>query len=171
MSVPPTHTHTCSPCCACMHGYRATTLYCRGTAMAVESASVVMVRDEIGTIPDLISLSQRCKARIRENIVLAVSIKIVFVGLALSDTLASLWIAVVVDAVSVLLVLANSGRGLRSFNSKSVDTLGHGVDDDGGGGGGMPMAISPVASAGVAAPLDEDTLTTPLVSGGQTSVI
>eukprot|EP00038_Savillea_parva_P004089 m.133971 g.133971 ORF g.133971 m.133971 type:complete len:1017 (-) comp11371_c0_seq3:78-3128(-) len=142
-----------------------------GTAMAVESASVVMVRDEIGTIPDLISLSQRCKARIRENIVLAVSIKIVFVGLALSDTLASLWIAVVVDAVSVLLVLANSGRGLRSFNSKSVDTLGHGVDDDGGGGGGMPMAISPVASAGVAAPLDEDTLTTPLVSGGQTSVI
>jgi hypothetical protein len=93
----------------------------RGTAMAVESASVVMVRDEIGMIPNLISLSQRCKQRIRENIFLAVAIKIVFVGLALSSVLTELWVAVLVDGISVLLVLANSGRGLRSFKQSTND--------------------------------------------------
>lgn len=80
--------------------------------MAVESADVVMINDDIGVLSDLLSLSQRCRRRIQENIVLAVAIKIVFVGLALSSVLAKLWVAVLVDGVSVFLVLANSRRGL-----------------------------------------------------------
>jgi hypothetical protein len=77
--------------------------------MAVESADVVILRDDIGAIPGLVALSKRCRLRIRQNIALAVSIKILFVVLALTSVLAKLWVAVLVDAISVLLV-SRSGR-------------------------------------------------------------
>ena len=96
--------------------------------MAVESADVVILRDDIGAIPGLIELSKRCRLRIRQNITLAVSIKIIFVGLALSEVLAKLWVAVLVDAISVLLVLANSRRGMGTLpGTRSGDA---GSEDD-----------------------------------------
>lgn len=92
-----------------------------GTAMAVESASVVMLRDELLAIPYLVELSVLCKLRIRQNIGAAVLIKLIFVVLALTDTLTKLWVAVLVDAVSILLVMANSRRGIVDMKETETE--------------------------------------------------
>lgn len=83
--------------------------------MAIESGDVVMLTDNLAKLPHLIKLSRNCKRRVIENIAMTITIKLVFVILALTDTVRTLWIAILVDAVSILLVMANSARGSRAL--------------------------------------------------------
>ena len=79
------------------------------TGMAMETADVVLMNDDLRRIPATIELSRRAHVVLWQNIALALSIKAAFFGLALADS-ASMWLAVLADMGVSLLVVAN---GLR----------------------------------------------------------
>ncbi|TVR05451.1 MAG: cation-translocating P-type ATPase [Spirochaetaceae bacterium] len=83
-----------------------------GTGVAVESASVVLMDDDLRKIPFLIRLSRRTRRILAENIAIALGIKALFFGLTLSGH-GSMWMAVFADMGASLLVIALGLRLLR----------------------------------------------------------
>lgn len=84
-----------------------------GSALAVTSADVVLLRDDLRLLPRLLLLSRCTQRIIRQNVCLAILPKAIVVVLALSGVVAqALWLAVVADVGSLLLVLLN---GMRPF--------------------------------------------------------
>jgi Cd2+/Zn2+-exporting ATPase len=85
-----------------------------GADIAIESADVVIMNDDLRRIPDLLRLSKRTHEVLWQNIALALGIKVVFLYLAIFDD-ASMWMAVFADMGASLLVVANGlrllGRG------------------------------------------------------------
>ena len=79
------------------------------TGMAMETADVVLMNDDLRRIPDVVDLSQRAHSVLWQNIGLALGIKVAFFALAVSGH-ASMWLAVLADMGVSLLVVAN---GLR----------------------------------------------------------
>jgi len=86
-----------------------------GTATALETADVAIMDDDPRKIADFIGLSQRAASILKQNIALALGIKAVFLGLALSGQ-ATLWMAVFADMGASLLVVFN---GLRLLPQKA----------------------------------------------------
>jgi len=80
-----------------------------GTATALETADVAIMDDDPRKIADFIGLSRRAASILKQNIALALGIKVVFLALALSGY-ATLWMAVFADMGASLLVVFN---GLR----------------------------------------------------------
>ncbi|MCC7596153.1 cadmium-translocating P-type ATPase [Janthinobacterium sp. FW305-129] len=87
-----------------------------GSDTAIETADVALMDDELGKMPEFISLSQRTRSILVQNISFAIGIKAVFFGLALAGT-ATLWMAVFADVGASLLVVANGLRLLRGSKS------------------------------------------------------
>ena len=85
-----------------------------GTATALETADVAIMDDDPRKIADFISLSRRAGSILKQNIVLALGIKIVFFALALAGH-ATLWMAVFADMGASLLVVGNGLRLLRKW--------------------------------------------------------
>ena len=83
------------------------------TGMAMETADVVLMQDDLRRIPDTIALSQRAHHVLWQNIALALGIKAAFFGLAVTGT-ASMWLAVLADMGVSLLVVANGLRLRRT---------------------------------------------------------
>src|SRR5690606_15960338 len=83
-----------------------------GTDIAIESADVVIMNDDLRRLSATIRLSRRTHAVLWQNIVLALGIKAVFLVLALAGE-ASMWMAVFADMGASLLVVANGLRMLR----------------------------------------------------------
>ncbi|WOO32825.1 cation-translocating P-type ATPase [Diaphorobacter limosus] len=79
------------------------------TAMAMETAGVVLMHDDLRRIPDTLRLAQKTHRVLWQNISLALGVKAVFFMLALLG-LATMWLAVLADMGVSLLVVAN---GLR----------------------------------------------------------
>ena len=88
-----------------------------GTDTAMETADVVLMGDSIEKLPDLLRLSRRALAVIRQNIALALALKLLFLGLTLAGH-ATLWMAVLADDGAALAVILN-GLRLLTFG-KSV---------------------------------------------------
>ncbi|MBS0293522.1 MAG: cadmium-translocating P-type ATPase [Proteobacteria bacterium] len=86
----------------------------RGTAMATETADVVLMHDDLRRIPDTIRLSQRTHHVLWQNITLALCVKAVFSMLALLG-MATMWMAVLADMGVSLLVVANGLRLRRAL--------------------------------------------------------
>ncbi|QIL72500.1 heavy metal translocating P-type ATPase [Diaphorobacter sp. HDW4B] len=86
------------------------------TGMAMETAAVVLMNDDLRRIPDTVRLSQSAHSILWQNISLALGIKIVFFALALTGH-ATMWMAVVADMGVSLLVVAN-GLRLRNWAGK-----------------------------------------------------
>lgn len=80
-----------------------------GTDTAIETADVALMDDDLRKLPEYIRLSRRTSVILIQNITLALLIKCVFFGLALTGS-ATLWMAVFADMGASLLVVAN---GLR----------------------------------------------------------
>jgi len=82
---------------------------------ALESADIVLLADDLNRLPWLIRHSRATLARIRQNIVLALSTKALVVVLALTGVvgLANLWMAIAADVGTSLLVFANAMRLLK----------------------------------------------------------
>lgn len=80
-----------------------------GTDVAIETAHVALMTDDLAKIPWLIRHSRRTLAIIRANIGFALGVKAVFVVLTFAGH-ASLWAAIAADMGASLLVIAN---GLR----------------------------------------------------------
>jgi len=85
-----------------------------GSDVAMETANVVLLRDDIGLVPEARALSTRAMGVIRQNIALAISIKVAIAALVFAG-LATLWMAVAIgDMGASLVVILNALRlGLR----------------------------------------------------------
>ncbi len=79
------------------------------TAMAMETADVVLMHDDLRRVADTVRLSRSTRNVLWQNIALALGIKLVFFALAVTGH-ASMWLAVLADMGVSLLVVAN---GLR----------------------------------------------------------
>jgi Cd2+/Zn2+-exporting ATPase len=84
-----------------------------GTDTAIETADVALMDDDLRKLPEYILLSRRTSAILTQNIVMALLIKFVFFGLAMTGT-ATLWMAVFADMGASLLVVGNGLRILRT---------------------------------------------------------
>ena len=88
------------------------------TDMAIETADVVLMHDDLRRLPDTVHLSRRTRNVLWQNIALALGIKLVFFALALTGH-ASMWLAVLADVGVSLLVVAN-GLRLRRWKGQEA---------------------------------------------------
>ncbi len=80
-----------------------------GTDAAIETADIALMTDDLSKIPWLVDHSRRTVGIIRQNIVLSLAIKLIFVVLTFFG-LATLWGAIAADEGVALLVVFNSLR-------------------------------------------------------------
>ncbi|WP_409343176.1 heavy metal translocating P-type ATPase [Paenibacillus sp. MBLB4367] len=84
-----------------------------GTDTALETADVALMGDDLGKLPEAVSMSRKALRVIKQNIAFSLLVKAVFLALiALGHS--SLWLAVLADTGSSLLVIANGMRLLRA---------------------------------------------------------
>ncbi len=84
-----------------------------GTDVALETADVAIIGDDLRKIPFLIRLSKQTMRIIKQNIFLALGIKAIFMILTFFGA-ATLWMAVLADNGVSLMVISNSLRLLRT---------------------------------------------------------
>lgn len=84
-----------------------------GTDVALETADVALMADELLKIPYAVRLSRATLRTIKTNLVVSIAMKAAFLGLAVAG-LATLWMAVVADTGASLLVILNALRLLRA---------------------------------------------------------
>ena len=87
------------------------------TALAVESAGISLMSNDLVKIVDLIRLGKYCKNVIWQNIVGSICIKLIFVVVAFTGN-GLLWLAVLSDVLGLLFVTLNGLRPLRWKNKK-----------------------------------------------------
>lgn len=86
-----------------------------GTDVAVETAGIVILQDDLRRVAEVVRLSRRTRTVLLQNFAIALGLKLIFLGLAIAG-LASMWMAVFADVGASLLVIANGlrlGRALR----------------------------------------------------------
>ncbi|MDB5992428.1 MAG: Heavy metal translocating P-type ATPase [Herbaspirillum sp.] len=88
-----------------------------GTDTALETADVALMDDDLRKITQFIRLSIKAGAVLKQNIVIALSIKAVFLVLALMGG-ATLWMAVFADMGASLIVVFNGLRLLQASRKK-----------------------------------------------------
>ena len=86
-----------------------------GTDTAIETADVALMKDDLSMVARAIRMGRRTVGVIRFNIFFSLSIKAVFLILALFGDI-SLWLAVLADTGATLFVVANALRLLRPTN-------------------------------------------------------
>ena len=86
-----------------------------GTDAAIETADIALMTDDLLRLPWLIRHSRRVLAVIKQNIALALGLKLIFMAMALAG-IATLWMAIVADMGASLLVIFN---GLRLLGDRS----------------------------------------------------
>lgn len=84
-----------------------------GTDVALETADIALMADDLAKIPQAIRLSRKTRGIIRQNIYFSIAVKLVFVILAVGGW-ATLWMAVAADMGASLAVIANGLRALRT---------------------------------------------------------
>ncbi|MEM9952854.1 MAG: heavy metal translocating P-type ATPase [Chloroflexota bacterium] len=83
-----------------------------GTAQAMETADVVLMADDLQQLPFAIGLSRFARNLIRQNIVLAIAMKLIFLALATTGGV-TMWMAIFADVGMSLIVTLNGMRALR----------------------------------------------------------
>jgi Cd2+/Zn2+-exporting ATPase len=83
-----------------------------GTDVAIETADVALMSDDLSKLPWLIRHSRRTLATIKANIAFALALKIVFLALVFLQ-MATLWSAIAADMGGSLIVIFNGLRLLR----------------------------------------------------------
>ncbi|MCD5411090.1 MAG: heavy metal translocating P-type ATPase [Clostridiales bacterium] len=89
-----------------------------GTDSALETADIVLMGDELMKIPYIIDLSKKTIRIIKQNIVFAISLKAIFMTLAVLG-LANMWMAIVADTGAAIIVILNGMRLLKNFTNKN----------------------------------------------------
>ncbi|TDF88140.1 heavy metal translocating P-type ATPase [Paenibacillus piri] len=84
-----------------------------GTDTALETADVALMADDLSKLPYAIGLSRRALWIIKQNIAFSLLIKAVFLIMIFMGT-STLWMAVLADTGSSLIVIANGMRLLRT---------------------------------------------------------
>jgi Cd2+/Zn2+-exporting ATPase len=84
-----------------------------GTDTALETADIALMADDLSKIPYTVKLSRRTLRIIKQNITFSLLVKAVFLAMIIPGW-ATLWMAVIADTGSSLLVILNGMRLLRS---------------------------------------------------------
>ncbi len=87
-----------------------------GSDTAIETADVALMSDEIEKLPWLIGHGRKTLNLIRQNIIAALAIKVIFIVLTMIG-ISNLWLAILADTGVSLAVIANSLRLLRTKTS------------------------------------------------------
>ena len=80
-----------------------------GSDVAIENADIALMSNDLNLIPYLIDLGRKCVQKIRFNIAAAVTVKFLFLGLAIGG-LSNLALAIFADVGVTILVILNSLR-------------------------------------------------------------
>jgi Cd2+/Zn2+-exporting ATPase len=80
-----------------------------GSDIAIESADVVIMSDDLQKIPKAIEIARKTMSIAKQNIVFAISIKLLFLILGFLG-ITSIWMAIFADVGVCLLVILNSMR-------------------------------------------------------------
>lgn len=91
-----------------------------GTDVALETADVALMEDNLSKIGWFVRLSERTHRILVQNITVALGLKLLFLALAMLG-LATMWMAVFADVGASLIVLANSLRLLRRGSALESD--------------------------------------------------
>ncbi|WP_330960654.1 zinc/cadmium/mercury/lead-transporting ATPase [Photobacterium sp. 53610] len=83
-----------------------------GTDVALETADAALTHNRLSELPEMISLSRKTLANIRQNITLALGLKLIFLVTTLFGW-TGLWLAVLADSGATALVTVNALRLLR----------------------------------------------------------
>jgi Cd2+/Zn2+-exporting ATPase len=83
-----------------------------GTDAAIETADIVLMRDDLTMVAESVRLGRRTLGIIKFNITLSLGLKLLFIVLTLLGH-ASLWLAILADTGATLLVTGNALRLLR----------------------------------------------------------
>jgi Cd2+/Zn2+-exporting ATPase len=87
-----------------------------GSDVAIENADIALMNDNLSLVSFLIALGKKCGGKIRFNIVSAISIKLLFLFLAIAG-LSNLALAIFADVGVTVLVILNS---LRLYHYKGI---------------------------------------------------
>ena len=83
-----------------------------GTAVALEAADAALLHERISGIAELIALSRATLANVKQNVAIAVGLKLVFLATTLLGV-TGLWMAILADTGATVLVTINALRLLR----------------------------------------------------------
>lgn len=83
-----------------------------GADSALETADVALMNDELDKIPSVIQIGRKTLSIIKQNIVLAIGLKLVFLVLTIAG-ISNLWMAVFADTGASILVTLNGMRLAR----------------------------------------------------------
>jgi Zn2+/Cd2+-exporting ATPase len=84
-----------------------------GTDVALETADIALMADDLSKLPEAVRFARKAERIIRANIALSIVTKAAFVVLAVAGV-ATLWMAVLADMGTSLIVIANGLRALRA---------------------------------------------------------
>jgi Cd2+/Zn2+-exporting ATPase len=84
-----------------------------GSDAALDTADIILVKDDLKKLPYLKSLSKKTLKIIKQNIIIALGLKFLFLALAIPG-LATLWMAVFADMGASLIVIFNGLRTLKN---------------------------------------------------------
>jgi Cd2+/Zn2+-exporting ATPase len=90
-----------------------------GTHVALETADVALMADDLGKLPVAIARARRTLGLVRQNVAFAIGVKALFLVLAVLGQ-ATLWMAVAADTGASLIVIANGLRALRGPSAGSL---------------------------------------------------
>lgn len=93
-----------------------------GTDVALETADAALLRDRVLGVAELVALSRATLSVIRQNIIIALGLKTVFLATTVLGV-TSLWMAILADTGATVLVTANALRLLRMGISLESGTL------------------------------------------------
>jgi len=84
-----------------------------GSAQAMETADVVLMQDDLKRLPATLAIARRNRMIVKQNIALSLGLKLAFLALAIPG-FATLWLAVVADVGTTVLVTLNGMRMLTA---------------------------------------------------------
>ena len=85
-----------------------------GSDSAIEASDIVLMSDELSRIPLAINISKYTKRIIKENLILAMSVKVIILLLSVFGY-ANMWLAVFADTGVTLLTILNTLRIMNKF--------------------------------------------------------
>ncbi len=89
-----------------------------GSDIAIEASDIVLMSDELKRIPLAINISKYTKKIIKENLVFAMSVKIIILLLSIFG-FANMWLAVFADTGVTLLTILNTLRIMNKFKEEN----------------------------------------------------
>ena len=112
-----------------------------GTAVALETADAVLLGERLSGVVDLIALSRATLSNVRQNVAIAVGLKLLFLATTLVG-ITGLWMAILADSGATVLVTINALRLLRWRGSVWERPHERTPNPDGAAGRSQPSVVT-----------------------------